>query len=269
MTANSRRKFFDAKNNRLFYLDRVANKDFWDEKWEVEAQKTFANPPRHRATVRLTLRYLQAGARVLEGGCGLGDLVNALHNAGFKAEGIDYAPKIVAAIQQHWPHLSIREGDVHHLPVADGYYDGYWSIGVIEHFPHGYEAIGVEMRRVLRQGGYLFVSFPSLNPFRQAQARARRYPTTTEPVQTMADFFQFALDPGQVQAEFTALGFELVGQQGMGTLQGLAEDLSVMAAVERVLSRFPRRVSTVLSMSLDILLGRYAGHSCLFVMRKK
>lgn len=262
-----RQKFYDPSNHRLLYFDAEANEQFWDEKWEASAKWTFANPPRHGATVRTTRRYLPSGARVLEGGCGLGDVVNALHNAGYAVEGVDYAPKVVEAINSHWPHLKVIKGDVRRLPCADGYYDGYWSFGVIEHFIDGYDEIAREMHRVLRPGGYLFLSFPAFNGFRQSRAAAGKYPRLP-PDSPMADFYQYALDPAEVRARFERLGFELVEHQGRCSLIGLAEDLALASALQRLVERISSRVSTGVSLMLDQMVGRYAGHSCLLILRK-
>ena len=237
-----RRKLYDPLGNRLLYLDREANEQFWDEKWETSAKATFASPPRHGLTTRITRRYLPPGSRVLEGGCGLGDVVNALHKAGYAVTGIDFAPKVVQAINAHWPHLNVTEGDVRHLPCEDGLYDGYWSIGVIEHFPDGYDAIAREMQRALRPGGYLFLSFPSFNPFRQSRAAAGKYPQLSVIPGAISDFYQYALNPSDVRANFERFGFELVEHRGTSSLLGLAEDLHLAAATQRFLDLFPSRV---------------------------
>ena len=264
-----RRKLYNPLTKRLLYLDREANEQFWDEKWETLAKATFASPPRHGFTIRITRRYLPLRSRVLEGGCGLGDVVNALHNAGYAVDGIDYAPKVVQAINAHWPHLSVTKGDVRHLPCEDGYYDGYWSFGVIEHFPDGYNAIAREMQRSLRPGGYLFLSFPSFNRFRQARAAAGKYPQLSASRDVIADFYQFALNPSDVWADYERLGFELVEHLGTSSLLCLAEDLRLVAAAQRFLDLFPSRVGTGISMGMDLLIGQYAGHSSLLILRKK
>lgn len=264
-----RTKLYDPENNRLLYLDREANEQFWDDKWEASAKATFASPPRHRRTLRITRRYLPPGSRVLEGGCGLGDVVNALHEAGYAVAGVDYAPKVVQAINAHWPHLNVTVGDVRHLASEHDFYDGYWSIGVIEHFPDGYDAIAGEMQRVLRPGGYLFLSFPCFNPFRQWRAAAGKYPRLSASPGAMSDFYQFALDPSDVRTKFERFGFELVEHRGTSSLMGLAEDWRPAAVVERFLDRFPSRAGTAVGMATDLLIGRYAGHSCLLILRKK
>ncbi|MBA3013383.1 MAG: class I SAM-dependent methyltransferase [Desulfobulbaceae bacterium] len=264
-----RKKLYDPLHHRLLYLDCEANEQFWDQKWETSAKATFSSPPRHGLTVRITRRYLPTGSRVLESDCGLGDVVYALHNAGYEVAGIDYAPKVVRAINENWPHLNVTVGDVRHLPCEDGFCDGYWSFGVIEHFSEGYDAIACEMRRVLRTGGYLFLSFPSFNPFRQSRAAAGKYPQLSGDIGTMTDFYQFALNPSDVQAKFESLGFALVEHRGSSSLMGLIEDWPNIAAAQHFLDHFPSRVGTGISMVMDLIIGRYVGHSSLLILRKK
>ena len=264
-----RRKIYDPSHHRLLYIDKKASKKFWDEKWKSEATKIFANPPRHGWTMRITRHYLAVGSRILEGGCGLGDIVYALHNTGYEVEGIDYAPKVVKAINKNWPELRVTEGDVRNLSFDDGFFDGYWSIGVIEHFPDGYGQIANEMRRVLRPDGYLFLSFPSFNPFRQARAADGKYNLISKESSAIDDFFQYALNPSEVQEHFEHIGFKLVDSRGIGALQCLEEDTLFAAGVQRFINRFPSRVGTAISMVMDLIIGHYAGHSCLLILQKK
>jgi 2-polyprenyl-3-methyl-5-hydroxy-6-metoxy-1,4-benzoquinol methylase len=72
--------------------------------------------------------------RILEGGCGDGHLVDAMNYWGYKVVGVDFAPKTVAKIKEVMPGLDVRLGDVQALDFEDEYFDGYWSMGVIEHF---------------------------------------------------------------------------------------------------------------------------------------
>jgi SAM-dependent methyltransferase len=263
-----RKRLYDSRTNRLLYFERKANEEFWDDKWRAAAAATFANPPRNRFIVNTTRRYLESGSRILEGGCGLADIVHALHAGGYIVTGIDFAPQVVQEVNAHWPHLNVVQGDVRRLPCDDASYDGYWSIGVIEHFAEGYDAIAREMFRALRPGGYLFLSFPCLNGFRRARAVAGKYPPFSLD-SSMDEFFQYALDPLDVQAAFERLGFELVERRGTSALLALAEDLPFAAAMQQVLDRFPPRVGTAASRAVDYFMGRYAGHSCLLILRRQ
>ena len=48
--------------------------------------------------------------------------------------------------------------DLDDLPVEDESVDGYWSLGVIEHFYDGYGEILSEMHRVIKRDGFFDIS---------------------------------------------------------------------------------------------------------------
>lgn len=264
-----RTKVYDPEDHRILYFDAKADEAFWDDQWENLAEETFSHPPRNRYVVQSTQKYLPVGSRIMEGGCGLSQMVYSLDKAGYDVHGIDYAPKVVEAVNRQWPHLNVTQGDVRNIPAADGAYDGYWSFGVIEHFPEGYEDIAREMWRVLRQGGYLFLSFPTFNGYRQGRAKAGAYPSSSMSECDMTDFYQFALNPADVRAQFEALGFEVVEHRGTNSLLGLAEDSSTAGLVQSLLRKLHGRLETIANAALDLVLGRYAGHSALIILRKK
>jgi SAM-dependent methyltransferase len=76
---------------------------------------------------------------ILEGGCGIGQMVHAFKWQGYNAVGIDFARRTIKRVKVAVPELDIRFGDVRNLPFRDGEIAGYWSFGVIEHFWEGYE----------------------------------------------------------------------------------------------------------------------------------
>ena len=133
-------------------------------------------PPvnRNDPVLTVTARYLARGSRVLEGGCGRANKVNAMAAAGFHAIGIDFAPQSVTQAKLDYPGLDIRLGDVRSLEFPDGSFDGYWSIGVIEHFWEGYADILSEAGRILRPQGIPFSHGAVVSPYRQRKARQKR-----------------------------------------------------------------------------------------------
>lgn len=263
-----REKYYDCETKTLLYVAEQADEEFWDRKWKESATKTFASPPRHGKSVSLTKKYIPEGGRVLEGGCGLGDVVRALHYAGFNAEGIDYAPKVVQAINSNWPELKVSSGDVRKIPAPDEYYDGYWSIGVIEHFPDGYDAIADEMHRVIKKGGVLFLSFPSFNQFRQRYAKKGNYHKLDQPANSLPTFYQYALDAEKVLSDFEKRGFKCIKRLGVASLQTLSEDTRWGAKLERFLNIVHPRFETIVSMAMDMVLGRFLGHSTILILKK-
>jgi SAM-dependent methyltransferase len=133
-------KGYDRVNHRLVFYGATPGPSFWDAHWMKQNLPAFPKNARQSFVVRATRKYLPTGARVLEGGCGRGDNVYALQSIGYDAYGVDFAPATVAAIRDAMPELKISLGDVRHLEFPPGHFDGYWSLGVIEHFEEGYSS---------------------------------------------------------------------------------------------------------------------------------
>lgn len=261
--------YYDKTGRRLVYITESATPEFWDHHWEKQVKETYFSPPAHRTTVWITKKYLPVGATILEGGCGMGDKVYALHKAGFKAKGIDYAQTTVEMIKQHWPHLDISLGDVRELPFPSESFDGYWSLGVIEHFIDGYNEIAKEIARVLRPGGYLFLTFPMMNPIRRMRAESGAYQTLEINDDSLSqNFYQYALDPDSVIEEFTSLGFTVVQRGGLSSFDCLAEETRWFKPVDALLHLLPFGLRTKLGVIADMALGRYFGHVALLVLRR-
>lgn len=98
--------------------------------------------------------------------------------------------------------------DVRKLDFLYNYFAGYWSIGVIEHLSSGYDDIAKEMSRVIKPGGYLFLSFPYMSYLRRLKSKSRMYIEFLN--QTHHNFYQFALNAIPVIHYFERLGFILI-----------------------------------------------------------
>ena len=118
-------------------------------------------PRFHKA---LSLAKVQPGQRVLDIGCGRGELV--IHSAlrGARAVGIDYSETAVAialeALTSHPPDVRERATfalmDARRLEFADASFDTAFMTDVVEHLaPLELTAALAEARRVLRPGGCL------------------------------------------------------------------------------------------------------------------
>lgn len=105
---------------------------------------------------------------VVEAGCGLGAWVSYLSKHGVRrVVGVDnYAPAL-EELKRHVPASLVMEADVRDLPFSNDSVDACISLGVVEHFPGGPKPLILEMFRVLRPGGYLFLTVPYYNLFRR------------------------------------------------------------------------------------------------------
>jgi ubiquinone/menaquinone biosynthesis C-methylase UbiE len=252
--------------NRLVYLHAKATPEFWDARWRAEGKPPAVS--RKDDVVVVTRKYLPRGSKVLEGGCGRANKVKAMQDAGFKATGVDFAVESVKQAKLDYPGLDIRQGDVRALEFEDGYFDGYWSIGVIEHFWNGYDEILAEAARVLRPQGYLFLTAPWLSPYRSRKARSGGYAKVEFPEEP-PNFYQFALGREEVSTALARHGFELVRWCGRVSEISLREDVtSFRRQIDWLLGSRGSIVKRVFRRAIASGLNRYCGHSFLAVARR-
>ena len=254
------------KSDRLIYLDEKPTPQFWDDHWEKEGAPPPVNPKDEVITV--TRKYLAPSSRILEGGCGRANKVKAMVSGGFNAIGIDFADDTVRQARVNYPDLDIRKGDVRSIDFADDYFDGYWSIGVIEHFWSGYDSILQEAARVLKPGGVLFLTAPWFSPYRQRKARAGAY-QVEDSAEEPDSFYQFALGREEVCAQLEKHGFQLEDWQGLASEISMKNDMT--ACRRQVDWLFRSRgsiVKRVLRYAITTGMNRYCGHSFLAVARR-
>lgn len=266
-------RYYDAVHRRLVYLGEEATPEMWDALWAADDSIRRVLQPSwgSRWLVRLTRRYLRPeDGRIIEGGCGLGQFVAALHRQGYEVTGIDSAPKTVDALQRVAPELDIRLGDVTELPFAEASCAGYWSLGLIEHHFDGFGPLAVEMARVIRPGGYLFLSFPFMSPVRRLKASLGCYAPftgTTAP----RGFYQFALDRRRVAEEFRGNGFGLRAVKSLSGLKGCKDEVGLLKPPLDWLYHYPGRalVPRALRLLADpVLAAAGCGHSCVLVLQR-
>ncbi len=263
-------RYFDKNNNRLVYVGKAADDAYWDQHWKVESSKLKEQikVKNDGLVVGFTRKYLPQGTKIFEGGCGLGDKVCALHYNGYDAYGVDYAKETVKKVNHNAPELKIKVGDVRDLQFPDNFFDGYWSLGVIEHFYDGYEKIVSEMFRVLKPGGYLFLTVPVMSPLRKAKVRRKKYPEYEESEGMKENFYQFAFEPEDVIKNLKSRGFRLVDVKPYDGIKGLKDEVSILKPFLQYLYDKKSRASNIVKKVLDVIFRRFANHVCLFVMRK-
>jgi SAM-dependent methyltransferase len=93
-----------------------------------------------------------AGSRVLDVGCGLGDLAAAAAARGAAATGTDLAEGMLEAARARHPALELVLADGEALPFGAGSFDATVAAFVINHMPDP-ERGAAEMVRVTRPGG--------------------------------------------------------------------------------------------------------------------
>ncbi len=264
-------KYFDGKNNRLVYVSREATAEFWDECWDdKEFSKTVTSVSPLSFVHTKTKQYLSLGSRILEGGCGRGQYVYALKKWGYDTLGIDYAPVTVKKINELFPELKVTLGDVRSLPFEENYFDGYWSFGVIEHFYEGFVSIASEMKRVVKPGGFVFVTFPAFSKLRSLKAKFGHYPIFDENTFDKSKFYQFALDPKSVITQFESLGMSVREVYPLDGIKGLKDEVKFLRPLLQYVYDSKFLPLKVVRQIINIVCRRFSGHStlCIFEVRK-
>jgi len=263
------RRYFDEAGGRLVFVGSAATAEFWDAQWtEMRDPVRYRRLPRRSLVGDVTRRYLPPGALVLEGGCGLAHKSWILRQLGYRTLALDYAAETVEWLKQQVPEVNPVQGDVRALPVADASLDGYWSFGVIEHFYDGYDAIRDEMRRVIRPGGFLFLTFPHMSRARWALARAGRYLPWRPDPELLRGFYQFALDEQRVAADFEQHGFRLRALERNLGITGLEHELPAAGRALRLVERRLGRAGSAVAAGAERLLRPVSSHTALLVLER-
>ncbi len=119
-----------------------------------------------------TLAAVPIGSRILDLGCGLSGLVEALVRLGFDVYACDTNPGAVdevrGALSEHLdPEQAAKRVVVSELAALgfpDDFFDWIAAVGVLERLESRDAMVDVleEARRVLRPGGWIFVTAPAL-----------------------------------------------------------------------------------------------------------
>lgn len=128
------------------------------------------------------------GERVLDLGCGPGADAMAFAKRGYDVVGLDATASFLWTAREHLADETATQsvdtafvrGDMRTLPFASGSVDGIWGSGSFHHVPRAEAPDTVaELRRVLRDGGRLFLS-------------VKREPTGSEVADRHFEFYEAA-----------------------------------------------------------------------------
>jgi ubiquinone/menaquinone biosynthesis C-methylase UbiE len=178
------------------------------------------------------------GRRVLDVGCGTGQLAVALAEKGAKVWGVDVSPEMLArARERPGPRVGLKLGPAEALPFKDGWFERTVMRLVVHHVDRT-RALP-ELARVLAPGGKAvlatfapghFDSFWLTSVFPEvAELDRRRFPT-----------------PEALSSELAAAGFAAVGVRTLVQRCRLARD----DALERIRCRY---ISSLRLMDDDVL----------------
>lgn len=115
----------------------------------------------------LLKKQLDMGGQYLDAGCGVGGWILFLREQGYNVAGLDEAPRVLRAMTEYNPDISVKQGALTAMPYANASFDGVLAIGSLDHVEHNLTGALGEMNRVLKPGGLLFIEMPLLNTLRK------------------------------------------------------------------------------------------------------
>ena len=264
-------KYYDEKNKRLIMFQEKANPDFWDKHWQsnnfVEKVKI---GEKNRFIRKITKKYLTPGTKILEGGCGMGQNVYGLNCWGYDAYGVDFAENTIDKIKREFPNLKVFNQDVRKLKFPNNFFDGYWSIGVIEHFWEGYNDILKEAKRVLKPKGYLFLTFPYMSSLRKFKANLGLYKNFDFNTNKSKDdnFYQCILNAGEVKCDVENYGFKLISKYPFGATKGIKDEITWMKPFLQKVYNSRNIITKGVRFLNSILFSKISSHCVLLVFKK-
>lgn len=190
------------------------------------------------------LKEVVADKDVLEVGCGRGGSLIHLAESRSRA-GIDPSSIAIDHASATAPQIDWKVGYAEELPFEDAHFDVVYSLEVIEHVAE-YDKMLIEISRVLRPGGTLFIQTPNY------------------PAKRVYDFLYW------VAGRRTSLAddYTHVTKLSAGVL---ARAVSVKLTVEHVYTRnilFDQRLGLLRSKFFKEYLGRWIGQKTIVIATK-
>lgn len=203
--------------------------DYWTKVWQRTGGATGSiSRVLRQEEFRIMQRYmplLPDGARLLDGGCGLGEWTVHFTRQGYPTVGLDLSSDTIAQLRSVFPDQEFHVGDIRATGFSDGSFDGYFSWGTFEHFEDGIDGCVREAWRILKPGGYLFARVPFDN-LRHSFAAAFARVGSAKPDSKRMRFYQWRFTRGEFQQALTRNGFEVVELRLVAKRQGVLRFLS-------------------------------------------
>ncbi len=205
--------------------------EFWTQIWngykmewtsvikEIESREEFKlmNP---------YMSNLPPKSRVLDGGCGLGKWTLYWSEKGFEVVGLDISKATIERLRESFPEHNFIVGDIQQTEFDNESFDAYFSWGTFEHFEIGLRPCFKEANRILKKGGYLFVSLPFQNGrhLRRDKHELSKWDENFDRekgyIKEMR-FYQWRLTKPELQREFELSGFKVLKIEAIDKRHGL------------------------------------------------
>jgi SAM-dependent methyltransferase len=248
-------------HERMKWYGEPGDESYWYEYWKARLTANYYMTAENTSLAldelgQILLKYLSPHGLHLEAGCGAGYWVAVLRHQGFRIEGIEYARELVALVRAASPHLPVKQGNALAIDCPDDSYDGYLSIGVVEHRVEGPEPFLLEAFRVLKPGGRILIAVPYFGPVRKLKSKFFLY----ERQQPALPFFQYGFSKQELVCLLREAGFYVEYVQPLYTHRLLQEEIPGY-------NRLTKRAHFIRTL-VERLLHKRDGHMLLAVGQK-
>ena len=249
-----------------WFKDRADRHDFWEKHWEGSKETMSGRIEKARQGCRglykkIFNKWIPKNEPVLEGGCGVGQIVMALQSTGYDVVGVDFSDKTIQNSKKIAPDLNIEHGDIFNLNFPDNHFGAYISFGVVEHYHDGPGEAFKEAYRVTKPGGVFICSVPFFSPIRRLRVLLGDYTFSEKPDKD--NFYQYAFTKKEFTGLLSSYGFSVIETYCQAAVLGARKEVW---GFERLYKLMPGIVRKGISR---IELGKsFVGHMIIFIAVK-
>ena len=217
--------------------------------------------PNRKPAVEYPFRQLNGlpVGRILEIGCGAGDMLQHMKLSGWQTVGIDFDGAAVMAAQAKG--LEVHVGDLSMQAFPDMSFDAVMMNHVIEHLPMPLQTL-LEINRILRPGGLLIGITPNAESW--GHRHFSRDWLALHPPQHLQIFTQSALSNMANKAGFAQVRVTVSAMNAMEVLKGSVQLRSPEMKVNKLSTRLHLEAIWLWEWFLT-LLGKRSGELLVFV----
>jgi len=157
-------------------LDCQSYFDGVSRSWELNYAADGSMVGRLAGIVEQLKTRVRIGGRILEFGCGAGDISAQCAREGYKVDAVDRSTKMIERAKSRFSNEGVDFSpcaDSLNLPFPDGTFDGIVASSVLE-YVSPLQAHLKELQRVCKADGYSFITVPNMiHPIRWLEAAER------------------------------------------------------------------------------------------------
>lgn len=190
----------------LELLEKIYSGEYWLRENKVGVTKSLTgivqsfNRARLAAMIQPLTKRLSPGDRILEVGCGSGQLAVYLHQSGYDVDVTDVSQEILTEISDNYG-IKGYCGDLQNIVFPPQPYQAVIFNNVLEHLHAPGENL-LRAHQLLDQNGYVFIEVPNIDSIQFTLFRENWFP-----LQLPEHLFHFS--PRSLQGIITELGFDL------------------------------------------------------------